>query len=129
MNTNIYNLFSKISSDNIAIIYENTEYSFKDVKNHVENLSKSLLNFKCNEKSIIGLLLEETPELVFSLLSISRSNAKFFMINPKYPVSLIETLISKLNPQLIISTKSLIYKLGKFVSSIKTSLKLSNDIY
>ena len=129
MSKYIFDYLTKVSSNDIAIIYKNEFVSYYKLKEISESLATCLEKHSCKDKPVIGILIEEKPELVYSFLAAAKLNAICFFINPKYPTSIVQEVVSKIKPQFVITEPKLVYKLNNSSEKIKEHIIFSSTIW
>lgn len=129
MNDEIFQLFAKNKSDKIAVIYEKNNISFGELRKNAESLAKLLGKIGCNETTIVGFLLNETPELLCAFLSIAKIGAAFFSINIKYPTKIIQNILQRVKPKILVVNPLLVSKITEgLTKAIKSSSVFSPSI-
>lgn len=81
------NFFIRNTPDNVALVYENKAYTYKELDRHIGNICRRLLRnalpFTGCAGQRIGILLGNRPEAIFSIYAISRAGGTFVILNDK----------------------------------------------
>lgn len=129
MNEDIFELFKRVKAGRIAVVYKGDYISFGELAKISEQLALSLKKIGCKKSAVVGFLLKESPELIYSLLAVAKIGGAFFSINVKYPKRTIQESILRTAPQILIVDPLLISKLGIVKNKIKKSVRFSSRIH
>ena len=94
----------KSNPEKLAIIDDNSKYTFSELEEKVKKFSSFLNQFP--EKSVISLLFDNTSEFVISYLGIINSACVAHLIPTGISQSNLQNQISSANPQLVLSSNS-----------------------
>ncbi|MBQ7231739.1 MAG: amino acid adenylation domain-containing protein [Bacillales bacterium] len=97
-----YNSYKK-SPDNIAIIYDNSKYSYRDCKYAAKQLSVELLHSKR-----IGIFLEKGIKQVESVLAATMVGATYIPIDIHNPEKRVHTIIKEAEIDVLITSRRLL---------------------
>lgn len=129
MSEGIFELFKKVKRGKIALVYKGVEICFGELRKVSEQLALSLKKIGCRKSTIVGFLLKDSPELIYSLLAVAKIGGAFFSINVKYPKRTIQESILRTTPKILIVDPLLISKLGILKNKIKKSVRFSSRIH
>ncbi|NVM52530.1 MAG: acyl--CoA ligase [Candidatus Helarchaeota archaeon] len=129
MNEDIFEFFKRVKAGRIAVVYKGDYISFGELAKISEQLALSLKKIGCKKSAVVGFLLKESPELIYSLLAVAKIGGAFFSINVKYPKRTIQEVILRTAPQILIVDPLLISKLGIVKNKIKKSVRFSSRIH
>ena len=108
------------SADAIALTFENTRLTYKDLDEYSNQFSRFLTERGVGTGMIVGVHMEKSAGMLVALLGILKSGGAYMPIDPAYPLSRIQLLIQDANLNIILSEKDLL-------ASIK-SLSLNSDV-
>lgn len=81
--------------EDIAIVFEDTEFTYKDLDEISDRLADYLSAvYRIKENDLIGIQLERTEWLVITMLAVLKSGAAYIPIDPEYPAERIEYIIA-----------------------------------
>ncbi len=111
--------------DNIAVVLENEELSYRELNEKANNLARHLIQNDVKPNDIIGIFLHKSLEVVISMLAILKAGATFLPLDIDYPENRLNYIIDNSNPKVILTSKNI---------SIKTSVPviyvdLNEEIY
>lgn len=107
---NVFDILSESINNNfdrVAIIDDDKQLTYKEIKQYVNSLSLFLLNNR-SEKEVIAILLTRSSLYVVSLLSVLSINAAFVPVDPNLPEVIKISILKGCNIKRIITSK--IYK-------------------
>lgn len=70
---------------NVAIIYKDREITYRELKELSDSLAKKLVQLEAAKGDIIGLLMDNSPELIVGILGILKTGAAYLPIDPDFP--------------------------------------------
>ncbi len=121
-NLRIIDLFEKQvkeTPDKIALIFENEQYTYKQLETKVNKLANYIKNLPVykNEISkdkykIIGIMMNRRAELIISILATLKAGAAYLPIDPMYPDERIEYIIEDSHIKLLLTETKLKNKFG-----------------
>jgi amino acid adenylation domain-containing protein len=87
--------------DNIAVVFENQQITYRELNNKVNQLSHYLLNLKTNtengllrtDNSLIAIAVERSLEMLIGLLAILKTGGAYVPIDPSYPAARIRYML------------------------------------
>jgi non-ribosomal peptide synthetase component F len=103
-------------SDNIAVVYEDIELTYKELNEKANQLSNYLRNnFNIKPDDIIALCLDKSELMIITILAVWKTGAAYVPMDPNFPDKRIEYILNDTKSKIIITNE--IY-LSRFVSSI-----------
>lgn len=105
----LYRLFSKAAdqfADATAVEFGDRFLSYRDLKQKAEDFSEHLINCGIGEGQSIGLSMERSIETIVALLSIYRCGAHCIPIDPSYPRSRVDFMLSDSRAQYLLTSKA-----------------------
>ncbi len=96
----------KITPDNIAVVFEDTEITYRDL-NVKSNIVGHYLkdNYDIKPDDLVGVLLERSEMMIIAILGILKSGAAYVPIDPEYPQDRINFILDDSNPKLVLSQR------------------------
>jgi amino acid adenylation domain-containing protein len=107
---NIHDIFFESmnsSLDKLAIVDEDMQLTYSEIKRHINSFASVLSNNK-TEKEIIAILLDRSALYVISLLSVLSVNAAFVPIDPSIPVENKISILKDCSVKRIITSRAYI---------------------
>lgn len=111
-NDTIATLFSAIAKahpDDIAVVFENTSLTYKELDEKSNYLADVLVRSGANRNSFVGVLFNRSLEMIISMLAVLKSGAGYMPINPDYPDDRIEYMISDSNCKIMLMSEDMTY--------------------
>ncbi|MEI6602687.1 MAG: amino acid adenylation domain-containing protein [Clostridia bacterium] len=84
----IHQLFEeqvKKTPDRIALVFENTEVTYTELNQKANQLAYYLREKGVNPDTIVGIMMQRTPEMIVGILGILKSGGCYLPIDPDYP--------------------------------------------
>lgn len=104
---NIFDILSKSINSNLdkaAIIDDDRQLTYREIKQHINCFSSLLLNNR-TEKEVIAILLDRSSLYVVSLLSVLSIKAAFVPIDPNLPEVIKVSILKDCNVKRIITSR------------------------
>ena len=103
--------------DKVALIYEDTKLSYKDLNNRANILGAYLKEtYNIEPEDLIGLLLDRSETMIISILAIWKAGGAYVPIEPGTPDERISYLISDANIRVLLANDRYRKKLGELFS-------------
>lgn len=86
-----YNIYAEIEKEafknksHIALIYNDIEITFEELIDKVNEYALILKHYGVSKGENVGVMLEKSVELIYSILAIFKIGAVYVPINPEYP--------------------------------------------
>ncbi|WP_448702991.1 amino acid adenylation domain-containing protein [Mucilaginibacter sp. AW1-3] len=90
---------------NIALSFDDTEYTYRDINVTVNQLAAFLLTKKVKPEDRIAIALDRTPQMVITLLAVLKAGAAYIPLDPEYPKDRIEYMLSDSGARFLITSK------------------------
>ncbi len=100
--------------DRIAVVFEGTELSYKDLNQKANNIAIYLSeNHDIQPDDLIGVLLDRSEKMIIAMLGIMKSGAAYVPIDPAYPNDRISYMLKDSNPKVVLSEENSLYFSGR----------------
>ncbi|MEW5821231.1 MAG: amino acid adenylation domain-containing protein, partial [Cyanobacteriota bacterium] len=116
----------KLTPENVAVIYEENSYTYKQVNEKANQIANLLREKGVGPDTIVGIMLDRSPEMITSLLGILKAGGCYLPINPDYPADRTNYILENSQAPFVISTPDHFEKLdfkGEIINI------LNEDIY
>lgn len=131
---NIHILFEenvKKNPDKIAIIYNDSTLTYKELNEKSNKLANYLINnYDLSESKFIALCLEKSDLMIISILAILKAGCVYVPISPEFPSKRIEYIIKDTKSLIILTTDEWVKKLaiieGDFFIEIVSKYNIEN---
>ncbi|AJY76271.1 non-ribosomal peptide synthetase [Paenibacillus beijingensis] len=100
---NLIEFQTLMTPDNIAIICNKNEFTYLQLNNQANRLSRLLQRRGVSSGDRVGVCLERSFELIISLLAVLKIGATYVPIEPDYPLSRKQNIINNAEIRYIIS--------------------------
>ncbi|RMZ47449.1 putative NRPS-like protein biosynthetic cluster [Aspergillus flavus] len=111
-------LFTKqvqATPDAIALEDENTTYTYAELDQEVETLTRRLRGYGVGRDSLVGVLLPRSADYVVACLAALRAGGAFLVLELAYPPSLLADVIEDGRPTVVITNRA---EVGKIKASV-----------
>ncbi|KAL8826215.1 MAG: hypothetical protein Q9191_003942 [Dirinaria sp. TL-2023a] len=88
--------------DNIALIHNETEVSFKELNASANILARSLAKRGLKHGDVVGLAVSRSIDLLVVILAVLKLGAAYVPIDPSFPAERINQMIEDAGPKLIL---------------------------
>ena len=94
--------------DNIALVFEEKQFSYKELNEKSNQLSSYLrTKYKIEPDDLVGIKSERNELLIISILAVLKSGGAYIPIDPEYPQERIDFMISDSNCKLVLDEEEL----------------------
>ena len=107
---------ARISPDKVGLIFENREYTYKEIKGRADDVS-CLLADKAKRGDIIALLSPNVPEMIFCYFGILGAGRIVLLLSSNISDENLIMQIKKINPKFIFSHRKYKSKLEQLAQS------------
>ncbi|OJW18055.1 amino acid adenylation domain-containing protein [Mucilaginibacter sp. 44-25] len=105
--------------DNTALTFHHVSYTYTELNQIVNRLTRELLKQGAGKGVVIGLALDRCAEMVISLLAILKSGSIYVPLDPEYPKDRIEFMLDDSSARILLTSQK--YK-GHFASNTREIL-------
>ncbi|NHB57257.1 amino acid adenylation domain-containing protein [Acinetobacter sp. 194] len=92
----------------IALIEEDTEYSFADVEQQVFALTQKLQSLGVQSGDLVAIALPRSARLSIAILAVIETGAAYLPIDLQHPISRIQYMLEDAQPRLLITASGLL---------------------
>lgn len=93
--------------DNIAVVYEEKELTYRELNNKANQLAKALIEKGMKPGDIVGIILESSIEMIAGIVGILKAGGAYLPIDPKYPGKRIEYMINDCKADILVTSSKL----------------------
>jgi len=104
---------SEQNSEQIAIITNQTNLTYKDLNQKANQLANYLLTRGLKKANVIGIFLPREAEMIISMLAVLKIGGMYVPLDPKYPLNRTHTILDSSQASFVISITSLKQNLPK----------------
>jgi amino acid adenylation domain-containing protein len=95
-----------------ALVWGHERLSYADLRERAERIAAGLRSLGVGPESLVGVLLERTPEMVASLLGVLQTGAAYVPLDPSYPSERIGYIVEESRASVVLSQSSLAGRLS-----------------
>ncbi|KAF2224817.1 nonribosomal peptide synthetase 10 [Elsinoe ampelina] len=96
----------KETPDLVALEDENHTYTYTQLDDKVESLTRNIGRYGVERDSLVGVLLGRSADYVIACLAALRAGGAFLVLENAYPTELLNEVIEDANPAVILTTRS-----------------------
>ncbi len=123
---NRFNHVAQTSSDSIAVSSSNRSLTFVELNKQANMLANRIIEQGTKPKSIVGVMLSRTENMLVTLLGIHKANCIYLPLDPGHPKDRIQYILEDSKAQLII-TDGTTENLTPNFQGIKLNLSISEQ--
>jgi non-ribosomal peptide synthetase component F len=97
--------------DRIAVVYESTQLSYRELHVRSNQLVHYLLNLGVTPDMAVAICAERSPELVVAMLAVLKSGAAYLPIDPGYPAERVAYMLDEAQTPVLLTQERLREKL------------------
>jgi amino acid adenylation domain-containing protein/non-ribosomal peptide synthase protein (TIGR01720 family) len=113
--------------NNIAVIYEDIELTYKELNEKANQLSNYLSkNFDIKPDDIIALCLDKSELMIITIIAVWKSGAAYVPMDPNYPDQRIEYILKDTQSKIVITNEIYLEKIKKLDLNLK-SISIDNN--
>lgn len=129
--TDIYSLFLEQvekTPDNMAIFFEGTSLTYKELNEKICALSYSMKNNGISKNDIVAILIDKSIEAVIAMFATLKLGAAFLPIDIEYPTERIDYMLTDSKAKILLTTNNFVNKTTIVIRTLNISLN-NNVIY
>lgn len=93
--------------DKSALIFNGISVTYKELNEKSNQLARYLCDRGAKPDTIIGIMIEQSIELIVGILGILKAGASYLPIDPSYPQSRVEYMLNDSNTKIILVKKGI----------------------
>ncbi|MFD3457488.1 amino acid adenylation domain-containing protein, partial [Streptomyces sp. NPDC058691] len=90
--------------DAVAVVFGDTQVSYRELDERSNRLARLLIGRGVGPESLVGVLMERSPELVVTLLAVLKAGGAYVPVDPDYPVERITGTLRDAAPVVVLTT-------------------------
>ncbi|WP_294961877.1 non-ribosomal peptide synthetase [uncultured Flavobacterium sp.] len=95
--------------DAVALLFEEKEYTFKDLQEKSNQLGNYLRNkYKIQQEDLVGIKLERNEWIIIAMLGILKSGGAYMPLDPSYPQERIDYMLEDSSCKLLIDQEEIL---------------------
>ncbi|APJ11945.1 non-ribosomal peptide synthetase [Bacillus safensis] len=97
----------QVNPDAIAVVYEDEEWSYKEVQEQANQLAHYLQKRGVGPESLVGLCVERSPKMIVGLLGILKAGGAYVPLDPAYPEKRLQYILEDAGIQILVTESHL----------------------
>lgn len=93
--------------DNIAVVYENKQFTYREVNEKANALTKVLMEKGTKPQQIIGLYASRSIETILAIIAILKAGGVYLPMDTEYPKERIEYMLKDCNIDILLLDQSM----------------------
>ncbi|OBI80288.1 non-ribosomal peptide synthetase [Mycobacterium sp. E740] len=86
----------------VAMVYEGRDYTYREVNESANRVAHWLIRRGIGTEDRVAVLLDRSPELVFTALGVIKAGAVYQPVDPTYPQDRLTFILSDSDPKLVL---------------------------
>ncbi|MCP4155060.1 MAG: AMP-binding protein, partial [bacterium] len=102
----IHELFQEKAAtlpEETAVVFENQNYTYRQLNEKANRLARLLREKGVTRDSIVGLMIERSPEMIAGILAILKAGGAYLPIDPSLPEKRIRTMLEDSGASLLLT--------------------------
>jgi len=99
-------------ADEIALIFQNQRISYDYLNKRASQLAYALKDNGVQRGDFVSVIVNRSVEMIIAILAVLKAGAAYLPIDPKYPRSRIEHMLSDCNVKLLLSSREIVSNLN-----------------
>jgi tyrocidine synthetase-3 len=95
------------NSEHIAVAFEEQQLTYQELNNKANQLARVLRNKGVKNSSIVGMMVERSPEMIIAIMGILKAGGAYMPIDPEYPAERISYMVEDSGTRILITHKHL----------------------
>ena len=91
------------SPDNIAVVYENKELTYRELNEKSNSLARVLREKGVIAGSIVGIMVDRSLEMIIGIMGILKAGGAYLPIDPEYPQERIEYMLGDSKTKILLT--------------------------
>ncbi|MCJ8274138.1 MAG: condensation domain-containing protein, partial [Psychrosphaera sp.] len=103
---------AKQSPDNVAVVFEQTQLSYRELNEKANQLARYLLDQGLQEKGVkpdtlVGLCVERSTDMMIGILAVLKAGGAYVPLDPNYPQSRLDYMVKDSGITVLLSQTAL----------------------
>ncbi|MGW3040411.1 non-ribosomal peptide synthase/polyketide synthase [Kitasatospora sp. NPDC001159] len=111
---------ARLSPDRTAVVYQDERLSYAQLDRRANQLARLLARHGATEQSLVGLVLERTPDTVVAVLAVARAGAAYLPVDSRYPADRRAFILADARPALVVASTATAQLLAEVGTDIPT---------
>ena len=104
---------AKTNPNAIAVIFEETQLTYKELSQRSNQLAHFLLNSGVKSETIIGVTLRNSLNLIIAILGILKAGGVYLPLDPNYPAERLQFMLRDAYPQFLVTQSDVAFQLDR----------------
>ncbi|MER6623335.1 non-ribosomal peptide synthase/polyketide synthase [Streptomyces sp. NPDC000931] len=106
--------------DRTAVVCGGTRLSYGELDQRADQLAQLLVRRGVGRQSLVGLVLERTPDTVVAVLAVARAHAAYLPVDSRYPAERCAFILADAQPTLMVATSDTAHLLEEAGAEVPT---------
>jgi amino acid adenylation domain-containing protein len=93
--------------DHIAITFEEQRLTYRELNHRANQLARTLRKKGVKTNSIVGMMVERSPEMIIGIMGILKAGGAYLPIDPEYPGERINYMLEDSGTKILVTQKHL----------------------
>ena len=111
----------------VAVVFEDASLSYAELDARSSRLAHHLRALGVGPETVVGLLLERSPDLVVGLLGILKAGGAYLPLDPSYPAARLAFMLADARARVLVSAQRLLTRLPELAAAAATLVRLDAD--
>ncbi|MDW3192233.1 MAG: amino acid adenylation domain-containing protein [Cytophagales bacterium] len=99
--------------DHTAINYHGEQLTYRELNNKANQLGQFLREQGVSKNQLVGLIIDDSLDMIISIMGILKSGAAYLPIDPNYPLSRIQYMLDNSNTRFVLMGQELFKEFRK----------------
>ena len=114
--------------DNVAVVFENKEITFKELNEKANSLAYYLRNqVKIKQNDIVGIMVKRSAEIIVAILAVLKAGGAYIPSDPSFPKDRIDYMLKSSEAKVLLTQEKIIEQI-EYERKITIDLN-NNEIY
>ncbi|MCX7221832.1 MAG: AMP-binding protein, partial [Burkholderiales bacterium] len=104
----------------IAINFGDIQLTYEELNARADRLARYLIQHGAGPEKIVAVLLDRSPDMIIALLAVLKSGAAYLPLDPDYPASRLEFMVSDSQACALVTTKAAHQRLEHDIAQSRT---------
>ena len=92
----------------IAVVFEDQQLTYKELNAKANQLARLLRKKGVQEETIVGLMMERSPQMIVAIMAILKAGGAYLPIDPEYPKGRILSILEDAETKILLTHDSLL---------------------